>query len=124
MTYEDFKKFMVQYENEKHNMDASSWAQPALDYVQQEKIMVGDGNGLHPRSNITRQEVAQIFYNMHKNEEAAKANQTVHDWAKESWDKAVELGIFDGTYPRNPLTREQAATVFDRMELMKEDNKE
>ena len=40
------------------------------------------------------------------------------DWAKPAWDKATAAGIFDGTAPNNPLTREQAAQVFDRMGLI------
>ena len=40
-------------------------------------------------------------------------------WAQEAWDKAVASGIFDGTRPRDPLTRQEAAVVFDRMGLLK-----
>lgn len=40
------------------------------------------------------------------------------DWAKSAWEKATAAGIFDGTAPNNPLTREQAAQVFDRLGLM------
>lgn len=46
--------------------------------------------------------------------------QTPSAWAKESWDKAVKAGILDGTYPHNPLTREQLAVVLDRLGLIKE----
>lgn len=41
-------------------------------------------------------------------------------WAKEAWEKAVALGIFDGTNPQGNLTREQAAVILDRMGLLKE----
>lgn len=37
-------------------------------------------------------------------------------WAKEAWDKACQKGLFDGTGPRSPLTREQAASVLERLE--------
>lgn len=40
------------------------------------------------------------------------------EWAEASWEKAVKLGIFDGTNPLNPLTREQAASVLDRLGLL------
>lgn len=43
---------------------------------------------------------------------------TPSSWAKESWEKAVALGVFDGTDPRGPLTREQAAAVLDRLGLL------
>lgn len=39
-------------------------------------------------------------------------------WAKEAWEKAVALGIFDGTNPQGNLTREQAAVVLDRLNLI------
>lgn len=40
------------------------------------------------------------------------------DWAKAAWDKATAAGIFDGTAPQNPLTREQAAQVLDRIGMI------
>ena len=36
-------------------------------------------------------------------------------WAKEAWEKAVALGILDGTNPQGNLTREQAAVILDRL---------
>lgn len=39
-------------------------------------------------------------------------------WAKEAWEKTVALGIFDGTNPQGNLTREQAAVVLDRLNLL------
>ena len=48
----------------------------------------------------------------------AQSNGKTSSWAQESWDKAVELGIFDGTRPGAPLTREQAAVVLDRLGLL------
>lgn len=43
----------------------------------------------------------------------------VSAWAKEEWQRAVEAGIFDGTMPQAPLTREQAAAIIARMEAGK-----
>ena len=31
------------------------------------------------------------------------------------WERAVALGIFDGTNPQGNLTREQAAVILDRL---------
>lgn len=42
------------------------------------------------------------------------------DWAQEAWTKAEAAKLFDGTKPRAPLTREQAAVVLDRLGLLKE----
>lgn len=39
-------------------------------------------------------------------------------WAEEAWNKAVALGVFDGSNPQAPLTREQAALVLDRLGLI------
>lgn len=39
-------------------------------------------------------------------------------WSNEAWDKATEAGIFDGTAPQAPLSREQAAVVLDRLNLI------
>ena len=40
----------------------------------------------------------------------------VSAWAKEDWERAVEAGLFDGSMPQAPLTREQAAAIIARME--------
>lgn len=37
------------------------------------------------------------------------------EWAKESWDKAHELGLLDGTRPHDNVTREELAAVLVRM---------
>ena len=39
-------------------------------------------------------------------------------WAKEAWEKAKTAGVFDGTSPQGPLSREQAALVLDRLGLL------
>lgn len=39
-------------------------------------------------------------------------------WAKEAWSKATAAGIFDGTRPRDALTRQEAAVVLDRLNLL------
>lgn len=50
-----------------------------------------------------------------RNAVQAEAAQKVSPWAKESWEKAVAGGVFDGTRPGGVLTREQAAVVIDRL---------
>ena len=49
---------------------------------------------------------------------AQSREKPVSDWAKNTWDKAMAAGVFDGTAPQNPLTREQAALVLDRLGLL------
>ncbi len=41
--------------------------------------------------------------------------EPVDSWAKKDWDEACKQGLFDGSGPRSPLTREQAAMVFERL---------
>lgn len=45
----------------------------------------------------------------------------VSDWAAASWKKACNLGLFDGTEPGSPLTREMAAVILDRLSLLDHD---
>ena len=44
--------------------------------------------------------------------------RTVSDWARDAWEKAGKAGIFDGTAPGAPLTREQAALILERLGLL------
>lgn len=39
-------------------------------------------------------------------------------WSKEAWEKAKSSGVFDGTAPQAPLSREQASLVLDRLNLL------
>lgn len=45
------------------------------------------------------------------------SEKTVSDWAKEAWARTSDKGLFDGTRPQAPLTREQAAVILDRLEV-------
>lgn len=47
-----------------------------------------------------------------------KGSDTVSDWAKASWNKAVAKKIFDGTDPQGNVTREMLAVVLDRCGLL------
>ena len=48
--------------------------------------------------------------------------KAVSDYAKSVWEKATNAGIFDGTRPQAPLTRQEAAVLMDRLGMMdKED---
>ena len=42
------------------------------------------------------------------------SEKTVSEWAKEAWDKATKTGLFDGTMPQAPLTRQEAAVLMER----------
>ena len=42
----------------------------------------------------------------------------VASWAKEAWIKAVDKGVLDGSRPEDNLTRQELATVLDRLGLL------
>ena len=37
------------------------------------------------------------------------------DWAKDVWEEEVKAGTFDGTRPKDPMTREEAAAIVNRL---------
>lgn len=70
VTYEEFKKFMDRYNAEQAKKGPDNWAKAALQYVFDKHIMRGNKgtmDSMAPQSNITRQEVAQMFMNYDKN---------------------------------------------------------
>lgn len=63
---------------------------------------------------MTKEDVQKIIAEY----EAQKEQRTVSVWAKEAWEQAVAAKLLDGTAPRGPLTREQAALVLSRAGLL------
>lgn len=61
------------------------------------------------------QEQFDAAFTVHEGEVSAR---TVSDWAEEAWNKAKTAGVFDGTAPGAPLTREQAALILERLGLL------
>ena len=51
--------------------------------------------------------------------EAPEEDDGVADWAAEAWDKACDMGLFDGSSPEGAVTRQQLAVVLDRLGLLK-----
>src|SRR5690625_4484757 len=47
-----------------------------------------------------------------------KVNHTPSPTHKKSWDKAVKKGVFNGKNPHESVTREQLATILDRLKLL------
>lgn len=67
VTYERWKEFQQRYKKEQAAKEASEWAKPAVAYCKDHGIMSGDKDGnFRPQDTITRQEVAQIAMNLHK----------------------------------------------------------
>lgn len=67
-------------------------------------------------SKLTDEQVLELAARI----DTVRGKQPVHTWDgfPEAWDEAKKKEIFDGTAPQNPLTREQAAVLFDRMNLL------
>lgn len=60
----------------------------------------------------------ETFKKYQEKYEKERMELVVSSWAKNNWDKACAMKIFDGTMPRAPLTREQAAAILDRLGLL------
>lgn len=65
VTYEEFKKFMEQYEKDQAQKAAGDWAEKAISYCRERKFLSGDApNGnMRPKSYATREELAQVLIN-------------------------------------------------------------
>ena len=113
MTQDKFNQMMDVYLAERNKKPADEWAEPAIAMCKEWRIMEGDDTGaMRPQSFIKREEAAQMFYSL------LGRGQDADPWAKDVWDKAVAAGVLDGTNPRAPFTREQAAMVFYRLGLI------
>jgi predicted RNA-binding protein YlqC (UPF0109 family) len=64
--------------------------------------------------NMTQEQFNIMFINAMTEYNRNLAEQPPSDWARLNWEKMSAAGIFDGSAPRAPLTREQAATVYAR----------
>ena len=71
---------------------------------------------------VEKEEEPEMTYDQFKvfmaKYEAERNAKDVSEWAKASFEKATSKGILDGTKPHAPATREQVASIIDRMGLM------
>ena len=70
-------------------------------------------------SDMSEQQFYEMFLQAMAKYTKKLESKEVSAWAKEDWERAVEAGIFDGTMPKAPLTREQAAAIIARLEARK-----
>lgn len=62
VTYEEFCAFMERWLSDLAKKPADAWAQPAIDYCQMTRMMVGDDSGnFRPQSFMRREEVAAVL---------------------------------------------------------------
>lgn len=57
--------------------------------------------------------MAEVYFSQLRTKETSS-------FATEAWDRAVKAGIFDGTAPQAPMSREQASLVLERLGLLPE----
>lgn len=67
-------------------------------------------------SDMSEQQFYEMFLAAMAKYTKKLESKEVSAWAKEDWERAVEAGLFDGSMPQAPLTREQAAAIIARME--------
>lgn len=65
-------------------------------------------------NEMTKDDVIKIIQEY----EAEKSKKSVSAWAKGAWGKAKAKGVLDGTAPQGEATREQLATILDRLGLL------
>lgn len=78
------------------------------------------GGGKHEEEDteMEQEKFNEMFAAAMASYRAATEAKPVSAWAQESWAKATDDKVFDGTMPGGALTREQAATVLDRLGLI------
>lgn len=76
------------------------------------------GGWLGWEAEMTQEQFNVMFKTALAANAAEVAAQPASDWAKEAWEKAVAAGIFDGTRPHAPLTRQEAAVLMERKGLL------
>lgn len=62
---------------------------------------------------MTQQKFNEMMENYLQSVEAKASS----DWAAEAWREACKRGVFDGTAPQSPLTREEAAIILKKLGL-------
>lgn len=76
------------------------------------------GEYLYTRMGDIAQRANDINYPAVKEESAMEEKDIPAAWAKTAWDKATAKGVLDGTRPTEPITRQEAAVILDRLGLL------
>lgn len=75
------------------------------------------GTSLNKENMI--KEAKNIFTSKEGDKMEKKTEQTVSDWAKESWDWAKKNNITDGKRPKDNMSREEMVTMLYRYEKLR-----
>lgn len=106
------------------DVNASNWDYKYINTVDSLGIMTGYNGSFRPSENITREEMAEVSYNILKGKGAklSSFNDVSSDrWSKKYIDFANEQGLLmgypDGSFkPTNTLTRAEAAAYLTRLD--------
>lgn len=81
--------------------------------------MIRSGKMPHTMPNYEEESMqAKEVLKILEESEAERAAKAASPWAEDAWNKATEKGLFDGTAPQRPLTRQEAALVLERLGLL------
>ena len=111
----------------KDHKDIASWAVDKVYELKREKLMNGDDKGkFNPKNNLTRQEAAQVLYNVYaksvsiSNIEKYKDHKDIESWAiKAVYNlKAAKIMLGNDNNEFNPranISRQEAAVAVCRL---------
>lgn len=119
-TYPDTVKY-------KDHKDIASWAVNQVYELKREKLMNGDDKGkFNPKNNLTRQEAAQVLYNVYAKSVSISSvekyadHKDIAEWASKAVYNLKAAKIMVGNdanefNPRNNLSRQEAAVAVVRL---------
>lgn len=67
---------------------------------------------------MSEEQFYEMFVKAMEAYNAERSKKTVSEAHNAAWSKAKRKGVLDGSRPKDPLTREQAATVLSRLGLL------
>jgi len=79
--------------------------------------VIDNEKNIKEEKKMTQNEFNTMFDVAMTNYNKSVSEQPPSGWALDYWTKMCGEGLFDGTMPRSPLTREQAANVLARMRV-------
>lgn len=108
------------------DVNSSNWAYDYINTVNSMGVMTGYNGKFRPDENITREEMAEVSYNILKNKSTDSKSLSFNDVASNRWSKkyidfassqGLLVGYPDGSFkPNNTLTREEASAYLTRLD--------
>lgn len=110
MTEADVRKIIESVATETAKRTVSAWAENAWSAATQAGIL----DGTAPQSNVTREQLAQVFVNAG----LIGGSDTPSSWAEQAFTAATDAGVLDGTNPHGLVTREMLAQILVNVGLI------